>query len=589
MLSRGKNILPWLIGVLVATLLFAALYAYTDFHYYGSGDTPILRSFMGYEGGVPATYHLYLHTVFAWLLHGLALLAPGVAWFSILQLFLLWLSAVVIVKSMAQCAQHHRFSPWLGGLFGALYLFAYAALITCRISYTTTGALLGAAAVAQLMGIDYQNASPRQILWGMCLSIALLLCCYGLRQIGVLPSLAFWLLALALIWLTNYSPIRKDTAPSKARRNARPLFIGMLICALSFGVLAGIRAVEIKTLKLDDYLRWQEARINLFDYTDYDSNVDPALLEEVGWSPAEFKLISSWYFMDRNITTEAFEKFYAAQPTGDASLSAKLASATATVRSFFADNPIYFYACGISAILCLVCMLWPLLGRKPRGAVLALAAVFGLLLGAAMLGYLGFQGRLPMRAAVSAIFPMSTFLFCLLFSCAERSETPKTHSSIPIGITSALCLTLTVCSCLQTAQIINPQVDPEVEARSETPADLDAFALENPDVLIIYDLSLIGDNRLFPDTSAGIPPNLMFWGGYPARSPSWLYQLSQYGIDGTAMTARDFLRENVVVASTDGEPWESLMTYVGESSEGTVDWDFYSEYGYIGFFQLYEE
>ena len=72
---------PWWAGVAAATLLFAALLLFFSFHYIGNDDVPILRSFMGYEGGVPAHFHLYLHTLLAWALHGLALLFPGVAGF----------------------------------------------------------------------------------------------------------------------------------------------------------------------------------------------------------------------------------------------------------------------------------------------------------------------------------------------------------------------------------------------------------------------------------------------------------------------------------------------------------------------------
>jgi hypothetical protein len=133
------------------------------------------------------------------------------------------------------------------------------------------------------------------------------------------------------------------------------------------------------------------------------------------------------------------------------------------------------------------------------------------------------------------------------------------------------------------------QPNPEAQDRLAAPDQLDEFAVDDPDVIIIYDLALgLSDGRLFPDTSGGIPGNTLFWGGWPARSPSWLYQLAQYGIDGGAFTAHDFLRENLVLASTDGEPWQSLVTYVSEIA-GPVDWEVYGMHGYVTFFQLYEE
>jgi len=132
-------------------------------------------------------------------------------------------------------------------------------------------------------------------------------------------------------------------------------------------------------------------------------------------------------------------------------------------------------------------------------------------------------------------------------------------------------------------------MDPEAQARTAAPMQLDEFAVDNPDVIIIYDLALaLGDGRLFPGASEALPSNALFWGGWPARSPSWHYQLAQYGIDGNAFTAHDFLRDNLVLASTDGEPWQSLVTYVSEIV-GPVDWEVYSMNGYINAFQLYED
>ena len=98
---------PWLLGVVFASVFFVVLWQTASFYYTGSDDSPILQAFMGYEGGVPATFHLYTHTVLAWLLWALARVFPGIAWFSVLQVALLWLSAVLLVKSPAQLSRRH--------------------------------------------------------------------------------------------------------------------------------------------------------------------------------------------------------------------------------------------------------------------------------------------------------------------------------------------------------------------------------------------------------------------------------------------------------------------------------------------------
>ena len=593
--GRRGWLLPWIVGILLATLLFAVLSATLDLRYYGSDDTPILRSFMGYEGGVPAQFHLYLHTAFAWLLHGLALLFPGVSWFSILQLFLLWFSCAVIGKSLA--AGRPSPPPLAGktkrGLTllpplaaAAIFLLVFGAYVLCRISYTTTASLLGAAAVAQLLSVDV-HACPGRILRGMGLSIALLLCCYCLRQISVLPPLAFWALGLGGKLLS--------------RGRIKALLHGALLCALCFAVFAGIRAAEISLRGAQDFLAWHRARIQAFDYTHFGPDQSADTLEKLGWSPAEMLLLTNWFFMDANISTEAFQTLYEAQPEASHTFGDRAAGIPGALAEFGAREPAYVLACWALLALWLFVLLAPAREAVPdhpaacRGKLPALLA---LPLGAALMGYLAYQGRMPLRAVASVLFPLGTFLCMGLPGLSSRTRFPVVGSAISnpeTGVGSRVPALLALLACLvlcglsvgATAQRVFAPMDPEAEAWLDIPGQLDAYALENPDVIIIHDMTLVLDRRLFPDTAEGIPGNILFWGGWPARSPSWLYQLAQYGIDGNTFTAHDFLRDNLVLASTDGEPCLSLVSYVSEIV-GPVDWEVYSMYGYINTFQLYE-
>ena len=150
----------------------------------------------------------------------------------------------------------------------------------------------------------------------------------------------------------------------------------------------------------------------------------------------------------------------------------------------------------------------------------------------------------------------------------------------------AVCLWLTVTAVRITAPTIRPLTDEEDNYSVMNTADLDQYALDNPDKLFFCDLSLAYDHRLFPDTSNGIPNNVMYWGGYPARSPSWYRMLHNFGI--TELNASIFLRDDVLIASTDAEPWQCFMGYLQEQLGDDVDWDFYDTYGYLFFFQIFK-
>ena len=111
------------------------------------------------------------------------------------------------------------------------------------------------------------------------------------------------------------------------------------------------------------------------------------------------------------------------------------------------------------------------------------------------------------------------------------------------------------------------------------------YAAENPDTLFVYDLSLVSDNRLFPAMPAELAGNVLFWGGHPARSPSWFRTLAKYGI--TQMDASLFVRDNVLLASTDPEPWPSLMDYIHTQLQTDVEWEYAESYGVINFFRIF--
>jgi hypothetical protein len=598
-MRRSRNIAPWLWGLLIATLLFGTLLLFASYQYIGSDDAPILRSFMGYDGGVPATFNLYLHTAFAWLLYALAMLASGVAWFSILQLFLLWFSQVVIVKSLVQLARRRGWPLWTGALAGAALLAALTVYITCHISYTTTSALCGAAAVAQLTSVDFTAPRRRSVIGPILGSAGLLLCSYCLRQISVLPPLCFWLLVLAVKLLTAFG--RKKLS----WKLAKPVFAGVLATGLLFGLFAGVRALDIRLNNAEDFLHWQTARIRLYDYTHFGDTTTDETLQKVGWSRNEFTLATYWYFMDDNITAEAFDTLMAQQIADEShlTLSDRLSAAWSVIDNCMSENTAMRY--GMYAALAMGLAATFLLLRR-RAAVWELLGVLLAVLGGGLLiGYLAYTGRLPMRAAMSVLLPAAATLYASFFGLAPAPQPQPaldTPPAAPVKTAAgdatalllwvltaaslAVCLWLTVTAVRITAPTIRPLTDEESNYSTVNTTDLDQYALENPDKLFFCDLSLANDYRLFPDTSKGIPNNVMYWGGYPARSPSWYRMLHNFGI--TELNASIFLRDDVLIASTDAEPWQCFMGYMQEQAGDNVDWDFYDTYGYLFFFQIYQ-
>ena len=138
--------IPWLTGLCMSTALMAAIFLFGDLKYAMNDDTAILRQYMGFGTGVIPEAHAFLHPLLSTPLRWLGLAAPEVAWFSWMQLALLWLAGAVSVKALMQCFAHRGRSPWLGAAAGAVYLTLFGMTYACHVTFTVTAAVLGAAA-----------------------------------------------------------------------------------------------------------------------------------------------------------------------------------------------------------------------------------------------------------------------------------------------------------------------------------------------------------------------------------------------------------------------------------------------------------
>lgn len=457
-MADRKPWLRWLGGAAMTAALLAALFALSNFRYENSDDGLILKAFMGFEGGEPASFSLYVHTLLAWVLYALGKAAPGVPWFSAYQGALLVFSGTVIVKCFFQLACGHR-RPWLaGGLMGLGYLAVFVAFAACRLNYTTTAALAGSAAVLQCLTAPLHGSQRGRAGRAYALSLLLWVAGYCLRAQGVLPATAFLALALAWQWARQMQRTRhparssgkpplddsphpdprtlsaaavsaksgarpedqpfsqgaskavdpapdRETPPTPA--GVRPVLLAALAFVLAFAALQSVRQTEIAMRGLTADVRWHAARTALMDYTDFEADPAPALQAPSGLSATQVRMVRQWFYLDAAITTDALQAManaYAAtpQPAPGVRLSA-----------FAAQNPRQVYAL---LALCLLCGLgWLGCGQSARAN--ALAATLALLGVGALLLALAWQGRVLARAVDAVLLPGAA----LLCGCALQA------------------------------------------------------------------------------------------------------------------------------------------------------------------------
>ena len=529
--------IPWLTGLLMSAALMAAIFLFGDLRYAMNDDTAILRQYMGFGTGEIPEAHAFLHPLLSTPLRWLGLAAPEVAWFSWMQLALLWLAGAVSVKALMQCFAKRGLSMAAGAGAGAVYLTLFVMTYACHVTFTVTAAVLGAAAVLQLCSIDGERYTNGQIFRSLLLALALTALCGGLRLICVLPVALFCALALVPLAMRDFGFGRKK------KRSWKPLLCGVCVIVLALGAMPVWRAAKMKAAGMEDYLNWQDANGRVLDYYEV-SNLTEEELELAGWTRKEADLLAQWCFLGSELTEESFHRLAdALESQSKTSLNTRLQSAWQKVTALPEADPV----AGRSALALLAALLLCALGlafKREERLWPGLTLAAGLLAVGTFLMYLGWNGRLPVRAALQAVLPYGALVFGLLPVCLPKKPGKATKPVLAAG--TALLLALTVCYAAPTVQALaKPAEDPEALDPFST---LDMMAAEDPECLYFYDESLCADSRMFPGTEYGIPANLLFWGGWTFRSPEYMKCLSRFGISEEEMDTTLFLRDDVYLA-----------------------------------------
>lgn len=569
MTHSRKRALCWLWAALMtaAVLLFALLC--TEVRYAMNDDAGIMRAFLGYESGEPASFHIYIHGLLARPLCWLSTAFPALPWFSYLQVALLGLSCLIIAKSVMQCFVKREKPLWAGAVIALAFLVTLCLKYISRMTFTQTSALLGAAAVLQMLSIEHDRGAWRVVL-GMAGALALVALSYALRQITALPVLAFCGLVFVVIALDEYG------IGKKAKRSLLPMVISLALVAAVMGGLVILREAEIQNSGAQEYLDWQEANTDVIDFYGL-MNVPEEAYELVGWDSATRVMANKWCFLDSDLSTENFlvlDKYMKEHDTR--TLSDRIAAGWATCLSVIRSNPQDMQCLALMLAALVIALACAVLTRSWT-ALFGLAA--GVLGSLAMIAYLAIGGRFPLRALLMVALPLAALVFGLLPACLPKKL------SIP---TALVCAAIAVwCACAFIPGVL-PNEEEEL-ALGNAMGDLEEYALGEPESLFIYDDTLVGaDLRAFPDYSEGVPNNITFWGGWGMRSPENVKLFENFGIDLADFNPEHLLREDVFIASGRVDPPPMvILEWLQEKVSPEVDWEIWSEYGNVYIFHFY--
>lgn len=556
----------WLWGAGITALLWGFLLCFSDIYFAANDDQFILRAMTGFQPGGTPDFHPFLLGFYVYPLRWLQRFFPGVAWYSLLELLLLALALTVILKSLLQCWLRAGRRLRTGLLVCAGYAALYGSNYLARVTFTVTGAMLGAAAVAQILSIDCQSASDRSLLRAMTLAILLLILCYGLRQLSLVPVLGYCGIAF-LLRFCSFFGLGKQT-----KRSARPMLVAAGLALLILGGLFAGRALEIRLKQKQDALQWQQARSQVLDYINLKSLPSEAL-ESVGWTDEQRILLDKWNTMDEAISTEALRSVRKNWYNSETTTTAGAAIEDLRWRSpWFVQTMVVLFGLGLFALFCAF-------RNRRENPWLPLALLMTGLLCFLFFCYLALKGRLPYRAVTVALLPAAAMVFCLLGECPL--PTARKGWRAALGILLAVSMAAPLPALLGAVRRRRSPWDYNAHA------DMDAQALTHPDLLLIYSTELVNDMRMFPDTSQGVPQNLTFWGGWSRGSDEYNAKLAAFGLDGEHFTAADWLRPALRFISLKEAPDEALLAYL-RSELGPVEWEAEKVSAGLYFFRFFQ-
>lgn len=571
-----KRGFAWLYAFLMTVFMFVMVFWKLDMRYAINDDSSILRSFMGYGTGEPVNFHIFIHGILAWPLCWLGNAFPGIPWFSWAQMVMLFICCVVLAKGIMQCFLKHGKPMWMGAVFAALFLFVLALYYVTVFSFTLTAGLLGGAAVMQILSIEHEK--PGKVVLGMAGALVLVAYAYSLRQIAALPILAFCGIAFALTFLEDYG------FGKAAKRSAKPMVISIIMVAVVMLGLVGVREVEIRKSGAQDYLAWQESNSEIIDYYGL-ANVPQEAFDLVGWDENLVELTAMWCFLDNDISTEAFQTMEQYVRDHDTrTFSDRVVTAAESVKNMFIVNRTYSFTFILPLLVGLAVLIGALFCKPGKRIRLVLGVLAALALTAVMLLYLGFRGRLPIRAVLIVIQPCAAFFFALLPSAIPNFKRTQTV----MGAVMVLCIAVAAWSM----QYVMPSMIPDEEMElmlGSAMGDLEEYASGEPESLFLFDSILLGaDQRAFPTYAPDeIPMNISFWGGWGMRSPENIQQFEHFDIDVLNFDPEILLRGDVYLASgrVDPPPVE-ILNWLRKEVDPNIDWEIYSEYGNVYIFQF---
>lgn len=553
----------WIIPAVITALLGIATYATFAVAFSTNDDIRIMYALAGYNTGSEYPYQPFINVLLGMIISSLYKVAPQISWYAVYHIMCMAAGMIAIGRAIHKICRE-REAPTLVSV--ALQILLYYVLFLYPFSnmqFSTTPAILGAAAVVTAVAIDVEKDTKKSIICDFAFCTAALLFCFMTRSLTWYCVMCFF--ALALFYQDGKLLLRKSPGAKKWIVNTSVYLL--LLVVFIFGLRQISRVIKEKEDSTGQYTEYNEYRT---DYQDYKRRFpykgNEQFYEEVGWSKNVYDATGTLQYLDERINleslkkiTEAYEETTPARGLQDAANTilnlfheSRIAkSGFAAVMLLFASAVMFFFLGGrkkIEDLLCAVCA----------------AGGFGILL-----LYLAMQGRLPIRSFMVIVIPAACILLLLNVKLAEVHKDIK--GVLAGGAVLLLCGlgVYNVRAVYFTDECTRPQTD--TTATIEQFEAFEEYAVLNPDKIYVYDFTVatVHKNpfRVFPEKK---PVNCIIAGGSYTYSDIYYKQLQQNNLE--QLYWEDLLRKNVYYVSASEKFLEMARANIEEATGQDVSY-----------------
>lgn len=537
-----REIGRWAIALILTLVLFAIASCFSERVFFINDDENMLYTFAGYYTNGQPFEHNFVNYVLGGFFRLLYTLVPSLPWYGIYHVAILYLAVAIINKTILKIAFKHRVSLWKSCLICVGLYFIVFVYPTLLMQFTTTATYAGAAAVALVLGKDFERDSKGTQIADGVLSVTLILLCYMHRYNTGYVQFCFY----GGTVLYQYCKLFVCRKKQWAKRGIGSLSLQMFILVLGLVSVISINAIKRDTEGWDYFKAYDSARFKVTDYPHDTIYENPELYQSLGWSEPLYTLTATgwWFFMDENVNAETFTAiaetgYYNANKSSlrdmvYCALTLFNNDQTARITLAFVIFLIMFVFCKFLADKNKKKHLWEYL--------YCLCMTMGI---GVLSAYLCYQQRLPLRAFHTIMIPFIVVTVVTIIRLNENK--PKQHFLKNVFVLMASIVVIGVVAVMNLTEI-HGLADDRYN-KSQRTLMIEEYAMDNPENFYVYDTSLTFRYLPFTVYTEKYPSNLMFWGGMGWHSAAFYKQLE---INGFKTLYSDvFFKEDVYYITWD--------------------------------------